>query len=782
MTSAAKPEPASFAVSELRLRWSLPAALAVAGLLAVLAQIVLMREFLVVSHGNELSLGTLLAFWLLWTAAGSAGLGRWPRTSVSLGFLAALLGAVAIAFPVSVLLMRSGRQWWNAAPGEALGPLPILVVAVVTLAPFCLLSGWVYATGAHTYAHVRQASSAESGNRAYLLETVGAAAGGLLASLLLLPYFGSLQICVFAAAAALLATLPLIVRSAILRWALSGVLVACALLGIRYAGRQERNAAAHLWPGFQILDTRNSYYGNLILVENEGNRSVIQNGVTLFTVPDPSTAEESVHFALLEHPDPRKVLLIGGGMNGSIGEILKYPAIERMDYVEVDPALLQLGRQYFPQQWAGTTADARVHVHEMDGRLFVKTSPLRFDVIILNLPEPQTAQLNRFYTEEFYREAASRLAEGGVLAFQLRASEEYISPELADFLRCVYETVGRVFRDVVVIPGESVHFLASTSPGVVSTDAALLLRRLRERQVHTAYLREYYLPFRMSQRRVEELEMLLKSNTPRRVNRDLSPSAYFFNLALWSTQFSEASGGFLSRAAAVPFRWIGATLATLTLILALILRLKGRPQRRLAALAGYAALTAGLTLIGTQVMLLLGFQAIYGHVFHQLALIVAGFMAGAALGNWRGTRAALGSGDMICDRDLRQMLILQFVLAVLPIVLVAALAGMNGIHSSLLQRALPVLFPLLAAFCGAAGGYQFAVAMRVMVAGRGGSPSSPGVLYGLDLAGACIGAIAISAYLLPVFGFLAVAQVTAIANAGPVLLLLASRRETGPSV
>jgi len=64
-----------------------------------------------------------------------------------------------------------------------------------------------------------------------------------------------------------------------------------------------------------------------------------------------------------------------------------------VDYVELDPAILELAREYFPNHWLALRADPRVHVHVTDGRLFLKTTQSTFDVVIVNLPEPQNAQL-----------------------------------------------------------------------------------------------------------------------------------------------------------------------------------------------------------------------------------------------------------------------------------------------------------------------------------------------------------------------------------------------------
>ena len=213
------------------------------------------------------------------------------------------------------------------------------------------------------------------------------------------------------------------------------------------------------------------------------------------TVPDPAAAEEAVHFALLEHPDPRRLLLIGGGVNGSVAEALKHPSLERIDYVELDPMIFDIAARYLPRSGTRCAEMTRVCTSTLsDGRRFLKSTSDTFDVIIVNLPDPHTAQLNRFYTEEFYREAAARLRPGGIVSFQVTSSEDYINPELADFLRCLQRTLRQVFPEVAAIPGETVHFFAAARPGTLTTDPQELLRRLRARRLHTQYVREYFLP------------------------------------------------------------------------------------------------------------------------------------------------------------------------------------------------------------------------------------------------------------------------------------------------
>src|ERR1035441_4181443 len=127
------------------------------------------------------------------------------------------------------------------------------------------------------------------------------------------------------------------------------------VLLIYVAPALDRSAQARLWRGFRLVGSRDSIYGNLAVIETgnmgtgnteTGNiRSIYDNGVILASVPDENAAEEGVHYALLEHPAPRHLLMIGGGVNGSITQALKHPTVERIDYVELDPALIDMARQ-----------------------------------------------------------------------------------------------------------------------------------------------------------------------------------------------------------------------------------------------------------------------------------------------------------------------------------------------------------------------------------------------------------------------------------------------------
>jgi spermidine synthase len=744
------------------------ATLALIGFSAVIGQIVLTRELIVVFNGNEMSLGILLAVWLFWTAAGSLlssslGLGKSHARHAA----AALECLLAVSLPPTLWALRASRSMLATVPGELIGPLPMFLASLACLSLFCVVSGALFVVAARMVEQECTVSARLAAGRAYLIEAAGSGLGGILASIVLLRFLDPFQIAgiLFLLNLSMAAALRFrMSRKQLGAMALAALLVAIPLL-VAIAPRLDGAAQARLWKGFRLAASRDSIYGNLAVTATGSIRSIYDNGVILANAPDEAAAEEAVHYALLEHPAPRHILMIGGGLNGGIAQALEHPTVERIDYVELDPALIGMARRFFPVQTV-SLADPRVHTHMVDGRYYLRTTPDRFDVILLNLPDPQTAQLNRFYTVEFFRSARDHLAPGGLLALELRSSEETIPAGLADFLRCIQHTLAEVFPYVTAIPGETIHFFAATQPGVLTRDPRLLMARLRARNLHTQYVSASFIPYRMMPDRMEQVDEQLRPRASTPVNRDFAPIAYYFDVALWSAQFNARSAGWFQTAAHIHFPAVLAAVSIVLLLAALFVILARARHLRARPAAAFCAGATGFTLIALEIVLLLAFQSIYGYVYHQLAVLIGLFMAGIALGSWLGIRRA-GCGDRpSCGVLAVSQLLLALSVPALTFA-VSLLAGITG--AAAMWLAAQCVFPALAALSGMLGGYQFPIAADIYLHDPGGR-SKLGVLYAIDLLGGCAGALLLATYFIPVFGFRRTAILCAAVNLAPTLL------------
>jgi spermidine synthase len=714
------------------------------------AQVLILRELLILAQGQELRLALGLWCWLLWTGLGALLGGRLSPAAVSRDHLAIVLGLLGLFLPATVLAAAILPGAVHPAAGHSLPLQTTLLLFLALLAPFGLTSGYFFPCACKA---LPEFAAAGAVGRVYWWETLGAALGVLLLQLLLLGRFAGLYM-------SLGAGLTLTLAAGILAGSRRLALVAATLFliaGCLLAPRLEHWQRDWQWPGRQVLAAVDSPYARLAATREAGQVSFFANKLWWFTDPDPLTAEHEVQIALLSHPEPRRVLLLGGGVAGLGAEILKTASIEHLDYVELDPFLVRLAQELAP----GATAlgrDPRVEIIYQDARLFLETTRRRYDVILMALPEPKSAQLNRFYTVEFFRITAGHLTAPGVFSFSLPGSETSLHPLRAAYLAMVAHTLSRVFPEVLAFPGERVRFLASGSPGTLAADPRVLMQRLQERRLDLRYVRDYYLLDELSPARQAYLRQIFARQPPE-INRDLRPGCYYYDLLLSSMM--EGRGGqevFLSLR-----RLSGYALwAALTLFLALwwiFLR------RRLGPRCLFQVVVMGLGGMTLEIVVLVLYQVAWGSLYRQLGLLIAAFMAGMAAGGAAGVRLGNrpGAGAVLAAA--------QAGLAVLALTLIGAL----GLPAGSLAARWPVLaqgaYALALAAGGLGGGLIFSLSAALWTRVRP-LAAAGGSLYAADLLGATLGSLGASLLLIPVWGLLPALYLVAALHAAAAVVAL----------
>lgn len=750
------------------------------GFASLSAQIVFLRELMARFYGNELSLGIALGSWLFWNGAGSLLGGRIAdrlRDPLRLFVFAPLL--LAPLLPSTLLAIRSVRPLLGLSPGQVIGFVRIFESAFAILAPFCLLNGCLFSFACAADARRRSLPAEGLGiGLVYAAEALGAVAGGLLTSLLLIRLLSP------SALVSSLAGLPLAAGAALAFSRRGGgaekailalaVLLFALVLGRSVPARLESASLRREWRGLGLERVENTPYGNLVLTAREGQVSLFENGILSFTRPDPAAAEEAVHFPLLMHPGPRRVLLIGGGMGGALEEILKYPTVEEAVYVEIDPGIVRLAETGLKPGERAFLDDPRVEVVNTDGRRHLLSS-VRYDSIIVNLPDPFTAQINRFYTREFFALARRRLAPGGTLGIAASGAENYIGGELQNYLACLRATLASAFPHLVALPGETCRFVASDRADWLTADPAALEGRVRERGLDLKYVRAYYLSDRLRPDRVAYLREKLGSAPRVSLNLDFRPLSYFYDLVFWSTYFrGEGEGWFtrlLARATSLRWWWFLALPPA-----AFFLSRLRRGGKAGGGWVIFPVFASGFSEIVFQVVILLAFQIFYGSVYYKLGLIVSLFMAGLAAGG----AAAVRLLPRIA-RPRRLMLEVEGALCLYPLLLPAVFA-LAARFPGLLPPALGewVLFPLLPLVGGFIGGFQFSIAARIRLRGSFGAGRTAGAVYGADLLGSCLGALLVSAFLIPILGLFPTCLAASLLNLSALAAIAAGRKKGGP--
>ena len=724
---------------------SLSMSVVILGFATLVSQMLFMREFVVVFYGNELSLGALFAAWLFWTAAGSGWLpehlpirkGRWD----SFRLLFALL---ACTIPLTGLAIYQSRIFLHAVAGEMIDYGLTALTGFIVFSPLCLLSGYAYASACRLVpARLDQQSLTASG--VYALEALGSAAGGLLASFLLFPRAAQVQIVAAISGLVFLAGLSLSPQTG--RGKKILVLVVVVAIGgfiFTLAPKIQSRLDRRFWRNGQWLASKNTAYGNITVTRLENQISFFENGIRLFTCPDPQAAEEAVHYALLENPSPEKILLIGGSLGGAIEQAFRHPSMKTVQVVELDPEIIRLAREYLPPPDRMFLDDPRVILHLNDARNFVNGTSETFDAILLNVPNPYTAQLNRFYTAEFFRKIRSKLNPGGVFSFQLPSSENAIGKEMSDFLSNVSATLSSVFPKTVLLPGDHCRFIASVDGHFLTSDPDAFARRIRDRNLKTVYVQDYFMASQFSKERRDYLFSRLHPVPPGQLNRDFKPLAFWYDLVIWSRYFTPGlRTAFVRLAGTKAWHLVAALLSIASLIV-----FKIRKNRSGFPAVRFSIFSVGFSGIALELMLLLMYQTFYGVLYQHMAVLVAGYMAGLGIGSLF-ARKRPGATFSLMERLTR----IQILTGLLP--LIAGGCFLLVHRSDLLQSLFglgTLLFVALNTFAGFLGGAAFALANRVLFSSGAVRRNAAGSLYALDLLGSLLGALLTTGFAVPLLG------------------------------
>ncbi len=743
------------------------AALIITGFAGMMGQIVLLREMVIIFLGNELTLGMMLGIWLFGTALGSGLFVRWIQNITRTVMLFAWLQiALAVILPLTIICIRSSPALWGMNQGEIFSLLPIVLIPLTTLLPLCLLIGFLYTLGSRIYHEMTQEEAAAA-SKVYIYESIGSGVASLLVSIILIRFVDNFQLAVMIGIVSLISGGYLLHRTVTHnKFVANFAIFSLLLIMIFTFPFLNRFSHQKFWRHLKVVHEETTIYGNIAVTKFDDTINFHENGFLMFSCPDILHAEEAVHFALLEHPEPKDVLLIGGGVGGSLAEILRHPDIRRLDYVELDPKIIQLSRIYLPPELVSAQDDPRVFIHNLDGRRFLKMTSQTYDVIIVNLPDPETMMINRFYTREFFNQAREILTDKGMISFSVTSSVNVIGEELADLLSCLYHTLSSVFRDVIIIPGDTNHFIACMQKQVLTTNPAALIDRLSTRHLNLTYVNEYYIPDRMSEGRVDYVRTRIVDRPAREINLDFRPIGNFYHLVLWTTYFNQQLKKIFLFFDRIGFT--GVFCFALLLLLTFVIKLFGRGGSFTYGIL-VSIMAFGFTGIALEVVIILGFQAIYGYVYFQLAIILSSFMIGLAGGSYIAIRMLRRMDDVFSV--FREI---QLLMAFYPLFLILFLSQVSVLasHGFFIQ----VLFSLLTISVGFIVGYQYPLAchlygIRILrvekVAGR---------IYAADLIGACFGALVTSALLIPVLGLTATCSAICVINLAVLAGLMLTKK------
>ncbi len=178
-----------------------------------------------------------------------------------------------------------------------------------------------------------------------------------------------------------------------------------------------------------VIFSEQTQYQKIVMTRWKDEYALFINGNQQFSTYDEERYHEPlVHLALSLLSHREDILIIGGGDGLAVREVLKYADVKRVTLIDLDPTMTTLGSTHPVLVRINQDAlhDARVTVINQDGSAFLRNTNQRFNAIIMDLPDPQSVDLARMYSLEFYRLARKHLNKGGTIVTQ--ATSPFFAP------------------------------------------------------------------------------------------------------------------------------------------------------------------------------------------------------------------------------------------------------------------------------------------------------------------------------------------------------------------
>ncbi len=744
-------------MEEERCRWeslTLGVLAFVLGWASLLAQIVLIRELTVTFYDFELFLGICLGLWLFWVGVGAFSTGLWvDGARISSSMVALSLGIAGSLVPVAVFAARliHGKVSWITFPG-------VFAYGSLVLGPPCVAFGIAYGFAAKLLSSQGKPDGS-GGVRVYALESLGGLVAGVGFGLLMVPRWGLFRIawlvCLVCGVTAFAAAFFSAGRRRSGRlWALAAT---AALLGTWFtvewtglAKRVDRASTELRWAKYyHHVYSKSSRYSDVEVLErrDSGARLFAVNHVVMWSEDGGYYHNEQiVHFTLAALPDPRNIVLIGGGVGGSLVEALKHP-LERASYVEIDPVVVDVAKRFFRQQTAAGFSDPRTRIWNEDGRRFLRRYEDRFDAVLVDFGDPYVAQMARLYSREFFQEVFRALRSPGILTIQLfpgtdrdwfgRDETWEATKGIEDLNRSIYKTLASVFPTVWAIPGHYDFLLACKGP-VPLPDAETVLRRLEARGVQTNTFNEVYVRGVLDEEyRKQKTDYLLDSGTVA-LHSDWKPVLLRYDADYWGQRWYGKMLVLLRWAWRLQLWHVGVALGLLALWGWTVGKRGGSP-RAFRGMLVVAVGLAGFWLMAMELLVLYQYSVQHGVLFSVFGVLFAFLLGGLGLGNLVGMRAfrdnSVDGGGFF------------WALPSLSLVMLLAFELLGRLDLGEWQAGC-----LAAAFLGACGFSVGRIFARAVWNYNSGTDSAT-LLYASDLAGGAAASMVVMVVALPSMGF-----------------------------
>ena len=571
------------------------------GMISLVGQTVLLRELLIEVRGNEIVYAIYLSLWLFMIAVGSY-IGKFLlqkdklQSYIKAGFL--ILSFLVI---LQFFGIRLFAELLTVVSGEMFELGNIFLLALLILTPGCIVMGTLFPL---LCSYIK--NTPEPVHKGYVLESIGIILGGILFAFLvsIISHISMLII---------LGIINLVILFAVLRRKYLIIPLIIFLIMTPFAKKFFQQFYAEKYSPQELIISRDSKYGRLDVTKSQAQQNYYWNGELFAHTDNELYAQQMVNFVMLQNPDARKILLIGGLLRGYIPEITKYERINRIDCLEMDKNIIALAPRHTDVQYI---QDDPIH--------YLRTSPNIYDIIFIDVPDPSSLLLNRYYTLQFFKLAKNHFSENSsIIAITLSSGTNFMTPELVQLNASVWNTFSKVFPYSIIIPSIKNIYIGSEEE-VITNDVEELQQRAQDYQ--SIWFNDTIIFEQCNSLRVGQIHNAIKGRGE--LNTISNPAAYLSTISVWTN--------ILNLNINSTMRWMKRHIVFLfifSIFVILGIAFGASKLNRIShSLIDMQVFVVSLVNFVMQLVLLNLFQMQYGNVYFMIFLFTMIFMIGLTCG------------------------------------------------------------------------------------------------------------------------------------------------------
>ncbi len=617
------------------------------GIYLIIPFVALFREIMVIFLGNELCIGLIFSAWFLGLFFGVFISWKFLCKSKNrLYYFFATQIIQAICFPIAVYLIRDMRGFIGLTSGEMIPFFDGLYTTILYITPFSTICGMFF-----PLACCLLESEPGKAETLYILECVGFFVGGIAYTYHFVKNIPSIPLSVH------LAMLVMMVLFIFSFFVFTGrekkvaafvcfILLVYLFIGVRgkfhyfYEDASIRTRWQGLSKGSVLLQSYDTAYQNISVTEEFGQFRIYGYGKCLFVFPEAYKSAMSAHVFRNQHPNPKKILVVGGGYGGLISELLRYRDIS-VDYIELEPAVINIALSNTLPHVKRRLRSERVKIRIVDGRHYIKVTKNKYDIVIISPAEPTSIMLNRYFTTNFYKQIKHTLNPGGVVITHIPKSSDFLGEQYNFFASSFFKTFKMVFPHTLATPGENITLFGSIKSGQLSQSPRELSRRFDASNVRSDKFMPSLFEFIFIKGKLKKLRESLEDKEGKiPFNTDLLPVAYSYALLMWDKASGNIFSEFIDKFSKIKRYLLLVPLLLFMLSTIFLQRKKSEYNRNrfLRTNIAYTRFSVSFAAVGMQALLIFVFQNFHGYIYQKIGLLMALFILGTIFGGMMGKR------------------------------------------------------------------------------------------------------------------------------------------------